>query len=382
MLKAFTAPFLLGLVALAGCSSNPNAIEPNPLPEFEARYDVDRLWRSGAGDGVDETAMTLTPAVTNQQVFAADIHGRVYAFDRENGKRQWRSKTEDRISGGLYAGYGQVLYGTREGDVVALDSDDGEQLWRTEVSSEVLAAPTSNGGLVVAQTIDGHVLGLGGGTGEQIWDYETTVPNLTLLGGAQPVIVNGRVYAGFASGKVAAIEADTGAPLWERRVAEPSGRSELDRLVDVNANMLVENGGVFTATFQGQLSVLDWENGRPYWSKDLSSHQTISSYLGTLFVADDEGLVRAAEQRSGSFLWQQDKLYGRRLTGTAVQDGLVVVGDFEGYLHWMDADTGELVARYRHDRDGFSSTPVVVDDVLYALSADGKLAAYRIEADD
>ena len=275
-----------------------------------------------------------------------------------------------------------MLYGTREGDVVALDSDDGEQLWRTEVSSEVLAAPTSNGGLVVAQTIDGHVLGLDGSSGEQLWDYETTVPNLTLLGGAQPVIVNGRVYAGFASGKVAAIEADTGAPLWERRVAEPSGRSELDRLVDVNANMLVENGGVFTATFQGQLSVLDWENGRPYWSKDLSSHQTISSYLGTLFVADDEGLVRAAEQRSGSFLWQQDKLYGRRLTGTAVQDGLVVAGDFEGYLHWMDADTGELVARYRHDRDGFSSTPVVVDDVLYALSADGKLAAYRIEADD
>ncbi len=381
MLKACTAPFLLGLVALAGCSSNPNAIEPNPLPEFEARYDVDRLWRSGAGDGVDETAMTLSPAVTQQQVFAADVHGRVYAFERENGKRQWRSKTEDRISGGLYAGYGQVLYGTREGEVVALDSDNGEQLWRTGVSSEVLAAPTSNGALVVAQTIDGHVLGLDGGTGEQIWDYETTVPNLTLLGGAQPVIVNGRVYAGFASGKVTALEADTGAPLWERRVAEPTGRSELDRLVDVNANLLVENGGVFTATFQGQLSVLDWENGRPYWSKDISSHQPISSRLGTLFVADEEGLVRAAEQRSGSFLWQQDKLYGRRLTGTAAQGDLVAVGDFEGYLHWMDADTGKLVARYRHDRDGFASTPIVVDDVLYALSADGKLAAYRIEED-
>ena len=165
-------------------------------------------------------------------------------------------------------------------------------------------------------------------------------------------------------------------------MAEPSGRSELDRLVDVNANMLVENGGVFTATFQGQLSVLDWENGRPYWSKDLSSHQTISSYLGTLFVADDEGLVRAAEQRSGSFLWQQDKLYGRRLTGTVVQDGLVAVGDFEGYLHWMDADTGELVARYHHDGDPFAGTPVVYDEVLYALSADGKLAAYRLEERD
>ncbi|MFP1681021.1 outer membrane protein assembly factor BamB [Alloalcanivorax sp. C16-1] len=376
------AAVLLCVMALAGCASNPNAIEPNPLPDFDKRFDVDRLWRSGAGDGVDETAMKLRPAVTAQRVFAADIHGRVYAFNRENGKRQWRTKTEDRISGGLYAGYGQVLYGTREGEAVALDAESGDELWRSRVSSEVLAPPTSDGLLAIFQTIDGHVLALDAETGEQRWDYETTVPNLTLLGGTQPVIESGRVYAGFASGKVAAIELETGAPLWERRVAEPTGRSELDRLVDVDSSLLVENGGVFTATFQGKLAVLDWENGRPYWAKDISTHQEISSYLSTVFVADSEGLVRGAEQRSGTFLWQQDKLYGRRLTGTAVQNGLVVVGDFEGYLHWMDSETGELVARYRDNRDGFADTPVVYDDVLYALSADGKVAAYRIEERD
>jgi len=373
---------LLCVMALAGCASNPNAIEPNPLPDFDKRFNVDRLWRSGAGDGVDESAMKLRPAVTAQRVFAADVHGRVYAFNRENGKRQWRSKTKDRISGGLYAGYGQVLYGTREGEAVALDAETGDELWRARVSSEVLAPPTSDGLLTIFQTIDGHVLALDAETGEQRWDYETTVPNLTLLGGTQPVIESGRVYAGFASGKVAAIELDTGAPLWERRVAEPTGRSELDRLVDVDSSLLVENGGVFTATFQGKLAVLDWDNGRPYWAKDISTHQEISSYLSTVFVADSEGLVRGAEQRSGTFLWQQDKLYGRRLTGTAVQDGLVVVGDYEGYLHWMDSETGELVARYRDNRSGFADTPVVYDDVLYALSADGKLAAYKVEARD
>ncbi|MCQ6261275.1 outer membrane protein assembly factor BamB [Alloalcanivorax profundimaris] len=385
MKYSFSAPaaaVLLCVMALAGCSSNPNAIEPNPLPDFEKRFDVDRLWRSGAGDGVEESAVTLRPAVTAQRVFAADIHGRVYGFDREKGKRQWRAKTGDRISGGLYAGYGQVLYGTREGEAVALDAETGEELWRTPVSSEIMAEPTSNGLLAIFQTIDGHVQALDAETGEQVWDYETTVPNLTLLGGAQPVIESGRVYAGFASGKVAAIELETGAPVWERRVAEPTGRSELDRLVDVDSSLLVENGGVFTATFQGKLAVLDWENGRPYWNKDLSSHQELSSYLGSLFVSDSDGLVRAAEQRSGSFLWQQDKLYGRRLTGTVVQDGLVAVGDFEGYLHWMDADTGELVARYHHDGDPFAGTPVVYDEVLYALSADGKLAAYRLEERD
>ncbi|ASK33203.1 outer membrane protein assembly factor BamB (plasmid) [Alcanivorax sp. N3-2A] len=381
-MRHYLAPLMIGLLVLAGCSSNPNAIEPNELPDFDATYNVDRLWRSGAGDGIDETDMSLRPAVTSQQVFAADVHGQVFGFERENGKRQWRQKTEDRISGGLYAGYGQVLYGTREGQAVALSADDGSELWRTQVSSEILAPPTSDGAIVVVQTLDGHLLGLNAEDGKQVWNYETPVPNLTLLGMAQPVIVGGRVYAGFASGKVACVDLASGAPVWERRIAEPVGRSELDRLVDVDSSLIVENGGVFTATFQGKIGVLDWENGRPYWSKDISTHQVLSSDMDKLFVADADGLVRGVEQRSGTFLWQQDKLYGRRLTGTAVQNGLVVVGDFEGWLHWLDPETGKLVARYHHDRDGFAAGPVVYDDVLYALSADGKLAAYRIEADD
>lgn len=373
---------MLGLLVLAGCSSNPNAIEPNPLPDFDASYKVDRLWRSGAGKGVEETDMTLRPAVTSQQVFAADVRGQVFAFDREKGKRQWRVKTGDRISGALYAGYGEVLYGTREGQTVALSEEDGSELWRTQVSSEILAPPTSSGSIVVVQTQDGHLLGLDAKDGKQIWNYETPVPNLILLGMAQPVIDSNRVYAGFASGKVVAVDLETGTPIWERRMAEPVGRSELDRLVDVDSSLIVENGGVFTATFQGKIGVLDWENGRPYWSKDISTHQVLSSDLERLFVADSEGLVRAVEQRSGTFLWQQDKLYGRRLTGTAVQDGLVVVGDFEGWLHWLDPETGEFVARYHHARDGFSFAPVAYDDVLYVLSSGGKLAAYKVDKKD
>lgn len=380
-LKGVLIPGLLGLMVLAGCSSNPNAIEPKPVPDVNGHYNVDRLWHSGAGDGVGESDMTLRPAVTEKRVFAADVGGDVYAFDRKSGDRQWHVATDDRISGGVYAGYGQVLYGTREGKLVALDANDGHELWRTQMSSEVLAPPTSNGVYVVAQTQDGHVVALDPDSGKQLWNYETPVPNLTLLGMAQPVIEQDHVYAGFASGKVACLDLSSGAPIWEQRVAEPTGRSELDRLVDVDSSLIVRNGGVFTATFQGQVAVLDWDNGRPYWSKKLSTHQVISTALGALFVATSDGLVRAVDMRGGNFLWQQDKLYGRRLTGTAVQSGLVVVGDYEGWLYWMDPTSGKLVARYHHDRDGFSSAPVVYDDVLYALSGDGELAAYKISKD-
>ncbi len=377
-MKYFLLPLVLASMLLAGCSSNPNAIEPNDLPDFDASYKVKRLWKEGVGDGVEDSQLTLRPAVTQQQVFAGDVFGEVYAISRDKGKRQWRVKTEDRIGGGFYAGYGMVLYGTREGMAVALSMESGEELWRTQLSGEALAIPNSNGTIAVFQTQDGHVTALDASTGDQVWDYETPVPTLTLRGLAQPAIADGRVYAGFANAKLAALDAETGVPAWEQRIAEPTGRSELDRLTDVDGNMIVEGGGVFAVAFQGKLGVADQINGRQYWGKEMSSAQVISASAGRLFVADDVGVVRSVDQRTGSVLWQQDKLYGRRLTGTAVQGDLMVVGDFEGYLHWMDADDGTLVARKKHDGDGFAGTPVSYEGTLYVLSYDGKLAAYTV----
>lgn len=378
-MKNLLLPLLLASLALAGCSSNPNAIEPNDLPDFQASYKVKRLWSEGVGDGLEDSQLTLRPAVTSQQVVAGDVNGKLFGILREKGKRQWKVKTGDRVGGGFYAGYGMVLYGTREGMAVALDAETGEERWRTQLTGEALAIPASDGQLAIFQTQDGHVTALDADTGEQRWDYETPPPTLTLRGLAQPVIANDKVYAGFANAKVVALDLATGTPIWEKRIAEATGRSELDRLVDVDGNLIVEGGGVFAVSFQGKLGVLDQDTGRQYWDKAMSSATNISTNgAGSLFVADDVGVVRAVDQRGGTVLWKQDKLYGRRLTGTAYQDGLVAVGDYEGYIHWLDADDGSIVARERHDGDGFAGTPVAYEDVLYVVGFDGKLSAYRL----
>ena len=378
-MKYLLLPLLLTSLVLAGCSSNPNAIEPNDLPKFKASYKVKKLWSKGVGDGLEDSQLTLRAGVTSQQVVAGDVNGNVYAMQREKGKRQWKVKTGDRIGGGFYAGYGMVLYGTREGMAVSLDAETGETRWRTQLTGEALAIPASNGDLAIFQTQDGHVTALDAETGEQLWDYETPVPTLTLRGMAQPTIAGDKVYAGFSNAKVAALDLGSGSPIWEKRIAEATGRSELDRLVDVDSNLIVEGGGVFAVSFQGKVSVLDEDTGRVYWDKAMSSATHIStSSGGSLFVADDVGVVRAVDQRGGAVLWKQDKLYGRRLTGTAYQDGLVAVGDFEGYIHWLNAEDGSIVARKRHDGDGFAGTPVAYDDVLYVIGFDGKLSAYRL----
>lgn len=366
-------PFLL-----QACSSNPNVVEPTPLASFERSFDVDRLWHRDAGIGVRLGALTLTPAVTSRHLYVADVEGRLYCFDRLTGKRIWRLETGLRI-GALNVGYGYLLLGTRDGEAVALKADSGDEVWRVRLSSEVLASPALGADKVVFQTLDGRITALELDTGSSLWAYEESVPVLTLRGTAAPALSAGRVYAAFASGKVVALEETSGLPIWERRIAEPTGRSELDRLVDIDGNLVVENGGVFAVSFQGKLAVLDQDSGRPYWDKDMSSHQRMSSAAGTLFVADEKGVVWCVEQRSGSALWKNEAFLGRGLNGTAVQQGLVLTGDAEGYLHWLDAIDGHQVARRFFDPDGFAAPPVVYDDVLYVLSGDGELAAYRVE---
>src|SRR5699024_5382919 len=244
-------------------------------------------------------------------VYVADLNGKVTAYSADKGKRLWRHNTQDNVTGGLYAGYGVVIYGTREGEAVALSEEDGSELWRQQLSSESLAPPAANASMAVFQVQDDQVYALDIDSGEQLWQFEDQAPTLILRGSAIPVIAGDHVYAAFANGKVVALDERTGSPLWERRVAEPQGRSELARLVDINNNLIVEGVGVFASSYQGSVSVLDAESGQTYWRKDMSTFDVMDSHLGVLYVADSKGNVWAIDQRSGDSLWRQDLLYGR-----------------------------------------------------------------------
>lgn len=376
-MKHLVVVLTLGLL-VAGCSTNPRAIEPNELERFDAEYSVEREWRSRAGRGVRKENLVLRPAVIQQQVFAGDTDGRIYAFERDSGKRLWRKTTDDRVSAGFYAGFGVVLYGTREGHAVARSIDDGSELWRTPLSSEILAMPTASADRAFFLSQDGRLNALSLTTGEPLWQFEAQLPILRLRSQTQPQVQGNRVYLGLPGGRLLALDVRNGVPIWDQRIAEPQGRSELDRIVDVGPNLILQAGGVFAVTFQGQAVVADDTDGRIYWAREMSSATPISAQQGVLFVADDTANVRALDMRSGQTLWQQDALYGRRLTGTSVADGTVLVGDFEGYLHWLDASDGTLVARRRHDRKGFAGNPVSFDDTFYVLGNRGRLSAYRL----
>jgi outer membrane protein assembly factor BamB len=227
-------------------------------------------------------------------------------------------------------------------------------------------------------TIDGKLFGLEATNGNERWRYEREVPVLTLRGSGSPVISGGAVYTGTAGGRLVALRVDNGALLWNVNVTVPSGRSELERMSDIDGDPIVLGGGVFVATYQGEVAAVEERSGRVAWRRKLSSYSRMAADRRGLYVSDAEGVVWGLELQSGSARWSQDALKNRRLSNTAIVGGLVVVGDFEGYLHWLDRNDGSLVARTRLGSDPITTGLQVVDDVLYVQGDGGELAAVRL----
>jgi len=382
--RAVVVPALA--LALGGCSwlggwfgGGKEAVEPpSPLPALEAPHRVETLWRTDAGAGPGKALLGIAPLVDGGRVYVADRKGHVLAFDAVSGERVWEADVKAPISGGPGGGSGLVVVGTPDAEVVALDAASGALRWRATVTSEVLAAPRAGQAAVVVRTVDGRLAALDLSDGHRLWVYGRPVPALTLRGTSAPVVDGGRVYAGFDDGRLTALRLKDGRLLWERAVAVPRGRSELERMVDIDADPVVADGVVYAVAYQGNAGAWDAEDGQPYWRRKLSSWTGLALDAGRVYVTDDQGRVWALARLTGAAVWRQEALLRRGLTAPAVAGDHVVVGDFEGWLHWLATGDGRIVARARVDSSGLAGRPVAAGDVVYALARDGTLAAFRL----
>ncbi len=353
-----------------------NAEPPAPLVAFPTRLKVIELW-SRDTPGVDEQYLKLAPSITGQHLFIAGPDGDIEAFDATNGESLWSEELDDvYVTGGPGTGENTVLVGTGEGMVIALNAETGRKLWQSQLSSEILSPPLRREGMVVARTNDGKVFGIDANNGKRVWIYDRTVPALTLRGTSTPAIDSGLVIAGFDAGRLAALELRTGKLVWEAAVATSRGRSELERMVDIDSDPLIFDGVIYVASFQGQLAAVQMDSGRILWNREVSSHAGFTVDENNVYLTDDESHIRAFDRYTGSTVWSNEKLHARGATGPARVGDYVVVGDLEGFLHWMDRTTGEFVARVQLSDKRILVQPFVAGKVLYAYSSDGELAAY------
>jgi outer membrane protein assembly factor BamB len=364
---------------------------PAELTDFEISLKVNELWDRNTGKGTNDQYLMLSPIIDGERIYIADTNRKLIALNRANGRNIWSYELKfgrggffsnaDKvfITGGPGLGEGSVLIGTSKGDVVALDPESGTQQWRSKVSSEVLSAPQKNSDIVVVRTLDGRIFGLSGSSGRRLWTFEKTVPTLSLRGTSTPVIDQGVIVSGFDGGSLAALDINSGRLIWESSISTASGRSELERLVDIDSSPVISGAIVYAVTYQGQLAALALDTGRMLWNRDISSHAGFSVDEDFLYITDDKSNVWAYDRYNGGSVWRQDGLANRQVTAPAVIGNYLVVGDFEGYLHWLDKNTGAFVARQRISRDRIIATPVVSDGTVYAFSSDGELVALKYE---
>ena len=324
-----------------------------------------------------EIALALTPASDGTRVFAADNDGRVSAFDAARGKRLWRTDSNLPLAGGPAVGEGHVVTGSSDGFVISLRAEDGKQEWRANVASEVLAAPAVGPRQAYVRTVDGKLIAINLTDGSQAWFAQQTMPRLSVRGTGSPVLQGNVVICGFDNGRVAAYDVNDGSVAWDVLVTPPAGRTEVERLSDLNATVQVIGDDVYAVGYQGRLAALARDSGQILWSVAFSSYAGLGADLNSLYVAGDAGELLAVERSSGRELWRQGQLGHRDLTAPTPFAGSVVVGDFEGYLHFFDAGTGTLQARVRADSARITSAPLVVNDTLYVVTDGGELAAYR-----
>ena len=366
-------------VLAAGCSSNSKKeLPPAELTKFTEEVVLKKQWSRSIGDGQGETYNTLVPAIENERIYAADVTGKVFALNRVNGDVVWKQDLELPVSGAVGVGYGLVMLGTLKGEVVALDASTGEERWRSRVTSEVLAPPANNGDVVVVQTQDDRLIGLDAATGDRRWIYESSPAVLTLRGTGAPVVTNRLAIAGLSTGKVVAVDISNGVPVWESRVAIPQGRSELDRVVDIDGGLLLSGGTLYVSTYQGRVAGLDLDSGRVLWQRDASSYVGVAQGFGNVYVSLASGTVEGVDERSSSALWSNDSMARRQLSAPEVFSSYVAVGDFEGYLHLLSQVDGRFVGRERIDSDGLRARPLVVGDTIYVFGNSGKLEALTI----
>lgn len=367
-------------VALGACSSTGPQVPPTPLQPLATSLPVERAWIQVEAAELDRQAARLAVTVHDGRVYWIDGASVIHAFAADSGKRLWKFDTDgiaaSPIGGGIQ---GLALVATRDATVIALDSATGNVRWQAQVSSEAVAPPLGTSAQVVTvHTVDGRVHALAAETGRPLWNFESPVPSLSLRGTATPVIDADRVFVGLASGKVAALSLWDGSLRWRAELATPRGRSELERMVDVDSTPQLVEDTLFAAAYQGRVVAMVPSTGHIRWSRDVSSSREMAVDAERVYLTDSDGVISSYFQNNGTVAWRQDALKGRTVTGPVVFGNYLVVGDFEGYLHWIERGGGHIVHRERIDDFPIAFAPVTDGERLYVGTRSGVVYAMRL----
>lgn len=366
------------LIVLAGCSSTGDEIKPSPLVKFTPEKSVKVLWSKDIGKSFGEKYHQLTPGVAGNSIIVTDVAGNVSSYDLETGKAQWSTDLEVSIASGVGANTKTAILSTYSGDVIALDADTGSIRWQVPVGGEVVSKAQLNNEITVVRMVNGDVVALDLETGEQRWVYASNQPNLTLRGTTSPMVALDATLTGLDNGKFVALDNANGDVLWQQRISVAKGKSDIERLTDIDGMPILYKNIIYIPSYRGNLTAINPFTAEVVWRKPYSTYRGLASGNNTIYLSADNDVVHAVDAESAAEIWRQDLLLNRAVTSPIVLSEQVVIGDEQGYLHFLAQEDGRFVARYKVG-GGLVGDLLVKNKVLYALSNNGRLTALSIK---
>lgn len=374
---------------LSGCSlfSDDDAVKVSPLPKVNNTLKVKKSWSTSVGDGVGENYSLLRPAYLDDVIFAADRFGIVKALNAQNGKEIWRINLADKaglfsfsttalLSGGITAADGNLYIGSEAAKVYSLSAKDGTINWQTTVAGEVLARPVVSDNFVLVHTSNGFLQALDQSDGTIKWTVNLDEPSLSLRGLSTPAVAHGAAIVGGDNGRITAVFIERGQLIWQERISRPTGVTEIDRLSDVDMTPIINDNVVYAIGYNGELTALELRSGQILWQRAFGSVNDFIIDNNQLFFVDQTDRVMAINLASGASLWTQSDLLHRQLTAPLLFQGYIIVGDSEGYLHWLDRETGNFVNQLHVSGSGLLSAPQVMNNNLVVQARNGKVYSF------
>ncbi|CDH18650.1 putative serine/threonine protein kinase with quinoprotein alcohol dehydrogenase domain [Xenorhabdus bovienii str. kraussei Quebec] len=381
---------LVGLVAsvlLAGCSSEQDTLAMSPLPQIENQFNPRVIWDKSVGSGVGKYYSHLSPVWQGSTVYVADRTGVVKAFEVDTGKELWATDLSEKagflssrlpalLSGGLTVSGERLYVGTEQAKVIALDTTNGKVEWESSVAGEALSRPVVSDGLVLIHTGNGLLQALNETNGSAVWSVNMDTPSLSVRGESAPAVAYGAAIVGGDNGRISAVLMSQGQLIWQQRIAQMTGSTEIGRLNDVDMTPVISNNIIYAIAYNGNLVAMDMRSGQLIWKRDIGSVNEMVVTDDHIFIVDQNDRILSLRKNDGVTLWTQSDLLHRNLTAPEMYNGYLVVGDVEGYLHWLNMADGKFVAQHRVDGSGLLSRPVVAGDKLMVQAKDGKVYLY------
>ena len=369
---------LLCAFFITACGDSDNSEPPAELIDFKQTLKVKELWSVDTGNGIEQLFVKLFPLLLNDRIVVTDRNGTVSAYNINTGKRLWETELNTVISGGVGGDENNLVVTSRNGHVFLLDSKGG-LIWQVDASSEVLMPAQIAGNLIIIRSVDGLISALNIDDGSEVWTFKRDVPALSLRGNSSPIIKQGYIFNGLDNGRLVTLDLLDGHTVFDIAVASPSGRSELERLVDVDGHAVIEKDMLYMSSYQGRIVSIDIRRGQLSWSRKLSTYSGVEYSSSGLFISDDKDSIWALDSTNGATLWKQEKLKARQITRPVAIKNAIVVADFESYLHFLSPFDGHFLARVETDGSGIIIPPIERDGRLYVITRDGEMSAFELE---